>query len=368
VAGGLLILALLLRFLPMQQLGTALSRVPLALWLLVLIGYLSAHLIGVLKWRLMINLAGARISHAQAARCYFAGLFSTLFLPSIVGGDVVRLGLAMRFARNRLGTLLGSLLDRMLDVAALASVVGLGALLVPGALNAEHRIVFRWIAVAAAAAIIVVTAVAVLIPARRLSYRMRRRVVRLRQAGRSTARQPGHVLLALTLAITVQTSFVLLTAVIARGCGLDMPLRVWLFAWPLAKLVALVPLTQGGIGVRELALAALLAPFGAAPALTVAVGLVWEAVILSGGLLAGLISFLLGGARLRRCRRLILRLCLKARLPGESGRPCRCSGYLRRVRRPGLARTKPCCCRRRKDIVCESRFPPRPASESRCAR
>jgi uncharacterized membrane protein YbhN (UPF0104 family) len=137
VAGGLLVLTLLLHFLPMEQLGAALSRVPPALWLLVLIGYLNAHLIGVLKWRLMINLAGARISHAQAARCYFAGLFSTLFLPSIVGGDVVRLGLAMRFARNRLGALLGSLLDRMLDMTALASVAGLGALLVPGTLNAE---------------------------------------------------------------------------------------------------------------------------------------------------------------------------------------------------------------------------------------
>jgi len=294
VAGGLLVLGLLLRFLPVERLGAALSRVRLTLWLLVLFGYLSAHLIGVLKWRLMVNLAGARITHAQAARCYFAGLFSTLFLPSIVGGDVVRLGLAMRFARNRLGALLGSLLDRMLDVAALASVAGLGALLVPGALNAEHRIVFRWIAGAAAAAMIAVTAAAVLIPARRLSYRMRRRLVRLRQAGRSTARQPWRVVLAFALGIVVQTSFVALTAVIARGCGLDMPLHIWLFAWPLAKLAALVPITQGGIGVRELALAALLAPFGAAPALTVAVGLVWEAVILSGGLLAGLISFLLG--------------------------------------------------------------------------
>ncbi|PYU09947.1 MAG: TIGR00374 family protein, partial [Acidobacteria bacterium] len=57
-----------------------------------------------------------------------------------------------------------------------------------------------------------------------------------------------------------------------------MPLRAWLFAWPLAKLSALLPVTQGGIGVREVALAALAAPFGAAPVLTVAVGLVWEAI------------------------------------------------------------------------------------------
>src|SRR2546425_13313483 len=74
------------------------------------------------------------------------------------------------------------------------------------------------------------------------------------------------------------------------------PLRAWLFAWPLAKLSALLPVTQGGIGVREVALAALAAPFGAAPVLTVAVGLVWEAIIFAGGLLAGVASFVLARA------------------------------------------------------------------------
>ena len=54
------------------------------------------------------------------------------------------------------------------------------------------------------------------------------------------------------------------------------------------------PVTQGGIGVREAALAA---PFGAPPAMTVAVGLVWETIILVGGLVAGVISYSLRGRR-----------------------------------------------------------------------
>jgi len=46
--------------------------------------------------------------------------------------------------------------------------------------------------------------------------------------------------------------------------------------------------------VREAALVGLLSPFGAAPHLVLAAGLVWEAVVISGGLLAGLTTFLLG--------------------------------------------------------------------------
>jgi uncharacterized membrane protein YbhN (UPF0104 family) len=72
-----------------------------------------------------------------------------------------------------------------------------------------------------------------------------------------------------------------------------LPLRVWLFAWPLAKLAAILPLTQGGIGVREAALVALLAPFGAPGPLVLAAGLVWEGIIIAGGSIAGAIALVL---------------------------------------------------------------------------
>ena len=292
------ILALLFYFLPLDVLWAALRRVSRKLWLAVLCGYLAAHMFGWLKWRLMVNLAGTNLSPAQAARCYFGGLFATLFLPSIVGGDLVRLGLALRMGRNRAGAMLGSLLDRLLDVMALACVAGFGALLIPGALRPQSRRIFIGAAVAAGMgllAVLIGVGIALkVVPARRLSYRIRRYLVRLRQASHSMLRQPERALLALAMGIAVQTTFVWLTSVIANACGLALPLRVWLFASPLAKLAALLPVTQGGIGVREAALAALAAPFGAAPAMTVAVGLVWEAIIIAGGLIAGLISYYLG--------------------------------------------------------------------------
>src|ERR1700741_469531 len=91
----------------------------------------------------------------------------------------------------------------------------------------------------------------------------------------------------------IQFTFLLLTALLAISCGLLLPLRIWLFAWPLAKLAALLPLTQGGIGVREAALVGLLSPFGAPPHLVLASGLVWEGVVIVGGLIAGLTALFL---------------------------------------------------------------------------
>jgi uncharacterized membrane protein YbhN (UPF0104 family) len=72
-----------------------------------------------------------------------------------------------------------------------------------------------------------------------------------------------------------------------------LPLWAWFFAWPLAKIVSMLPVSLGGLGVREAALVSLLVPFGADAASVVAAGLAFEAVIIGGGLLSGLISLVL---------------------------------------------------------------------------
>ncbi len=56
----------------------------------------------------------------------------------------------------------------------------------------------------------------------------------------------------------------------------------------------MMPISQGGIGVREATLVALLAPFGATSSLAFAAGLVFQTIIISGGLLGGLLAMVLG--------------------------------------------------------------------------
>ena len=290
--GSALVLILLFRFLPGRQVWGALGELPARLWIAVLAAYLGAHCIGIAKWRLMVNVAGTGLSVPQAARCYFAGLFGSLFLPSLIGGDLVKAGLAMRLGRSKAGALLGSLLDRMIDFAGLVVLAGAGALLVPGALDQRGRRIFLLLGAAAAIAAGVIAAALALLPLGKFPIRIRRRLVPVRRAVRSIARQPRAMLAALSLAIVAQLVFISLSLALAEACGLHLQFRVWLFAWPLAKLSAAIPVTQGGIGVREAALAALLLPFGAPAALTVAAGLAWEAIVISGGLVAGIFSLL----------------------------------------------------------------------------
>ena len=102
------------------------------------------------------------------------------------------------------------------------------------------------------------------------------------------------------MSLGIQGSFIGLNILLASEIGIDASASVWFFAWPLAKLVALAPISLGGIGVREVAIAGLMAPFGIEPALVVAQSLSWEAVLVGSGLFAGIVVALLPGSGSRK--------------------------------------------------------------------
>lgn len=292
-AAGLAVLGVLLHYLPVATVRSAIARVPAWQFAAVLAGYLLAHTLGIAKWRMVVNAAGAELNFAVSTQCYAGGLFGTLFLPSIIGGDVIRLAVGLRKSPRPAAVLAGNVVDRFLDVTAQAGLVVIGLALLPGSLPESLRAIANRALVEGIAAGIVLVTLGFLtrgVVLRGRSFKFRRRMARLRHALKSVSRRP-RVLVAGWLAGTfIQATFLVLTAQLAVSCGLVLPLRVWLFAWPLAKLAAVLPLTQGGIGVREAALVALLAPFGAAGHLALAAGLVWEGVVIAGGLVAGLVA------------------------------------------------------------------------------
>jgi len=295
-AAALLILGILFYVLPVAPLRSALARVPLTRFIAVLLIYLVALTGGITKWHTVVNSAGAQLSFAASAQCYTSGLFGALFLPSIIGGDVARLAVGISRSPRPAAVITGNVADRFLDVAAQLTLISLGLMLLPGSLPVPlqapaKRVLFAGVIGAAVFLGLVFTLHRPLLRGR--SIRIRRRLAQLRHAIRAVSRRPFRLVLGWLLGTSVQGTYVVLTALLGITCGLRLPLRVWLFAWPLAKIAAVMPITQGGIGVREAALVVLLAPFGAPASQVLATGIVWEGVIITAGLLAGLTAFLL---------------------------------------------------------------------------
>ena len=291
------LLALLFVLLPWNQVRDALGRLPPAVWAGVVSGFVAGHAVSLVKWRLFVNAARAGLSLIDAVLCYSAGLFANLALPSIVGGDLLRIGLVARITKRPAAALWGGVMDRITDMLALALLVTGGGVLARGHLEG-------WLGQALAVGVVVGAGLVVLAlpftvrrPLASWPRRLRRPVGRGLVGLRQLFRRPGTALLGLTLSVSIQSSFVLLNAWLGRSIGIDVGLAVWFLVWPLAKIASLMPISLGGLAVREASLAALLLPFGVPVALSVVCSLLWQTVIIAGGLLGGVVWLVLHRSR-----------------------------------------------------------------------
>src|SRR5260370_14745667 len=91
-AAAILVIGVLLHFLPLAPLRAAIWKVPLWRFVAVLLVYLLAHSMGVAKWRMVVNAAGAGMGFVHRAPSHAGGLFGTLFLSSVIRGDVPPVG------------------------------------------------------------------------------------------------------------------------------------------------------------------------------------------------------------------------------------------------------------------------------------
>lgn len=297
-AGSALLLGLIFWFLPIDAVAEGISRVPPALFPVVLGLFLAGHAVAAAKWWLLID---RRIPFPVALQAHFAGLAANLWLPGAAGGDAVRAGVAQMRMRDGAAVAAGAVADRLIDTLGLAclSVIGLG--LLSDDAGGAGRAAEISVPVLVLIGVVVFLRPGIVVQLWRHFPALPGRGLALRTADAFTSLGKRPVLLAVSLAVSmaVQILFIFLAMALGRAVGVDEPFAVWLFAWPLAKIIAVLPVSLGGLGLREASLAALMTPFGADAAEVVASGLVWQAVLYASGAL-GAAVLAIGGVRLRR--------------------------------------------------------------------
>ena len=294
IAITLAIFAALFSFLPLADVKDAMARTGWVLWFAVVVCFGVGHAVASLKWRGLVQATGTTLPTLDALRAHGAGLFANIWLPSIVGGDVVRAGWIARKHGLAVPAVAG-LVDRVLDLVALVVLAGVGALLAGDAELGTAGNLLRGAGALLAVGIVAGLGVLRVLRPEYLPQKLRERGGRLLEITDALFARPGPAARALGLSLSVQFLFVALNATLGTAIGIDVGLAVWLLAWPLAKIAALAPVSLGGLGVREAALAALLLPFGVEGTLAVAQALVWQSVLFAFGGIAGLLAAVGGG-------------------------------------------------------------------------
>jgi hypothetical protein len=221
------------------------------IWSLVFV--LISRCFVALRWYVLLRSGNVKISLSESTALTFTGLFANNFLPTTIGGDVVRLAGAMQLGYDRAVCLASIAADRLMG--ALGNVFTLPLGLIPVLHGLGHGAT-QSIALSG------------------LWSRASRFLGRMLQTFAVWFSRPLALLGALGctwghMLCTVTTMYILIE-------GLGTHAGFWLIAglWSLTYFVTLVPISINGYGVQELSLTFLLssvAGLSTAASLTVAV-------------------------------------------------------------------------------------------------
>ena len=94
------------------------------LWVALL--FAISRISTVLRWHILLRSAGIDISFKDSAGLTFTGLFASNFLPSTIGGDVVRLAGAMQMGFDRAVCLASIAADRLIGMLGMTMTLPIG--------------------------------------------------------------------------------------------------------------------------------------------------------------------------------------------------------------------------------------------------
>jgi uncharacterized membrane protein YbhN (UPF0104 family) len=268
------VVVVLLAIVPLDSVMAALRRVSPWTWAASAAIFFVGHFLNAVKLRLLI---GDGPSLGACVRAQYAGLVANLGLPGLASGDFVRAAYLVPIAGVARMTA-ASVLDRVIDTATVLVLVAV-ALPIAGAPPEISDTLWQallWIG-AAAAGVAAIVGIALVMkrtgPAGKL-------IRGLQQAWAALDSRRPALAGAVVISLGVQVSFVLTNVWLARQAGVGTGLAPWFVAWPLSKLVAVLPISLGGIGVREAALVTLLVPYGAPRDAVLASGFLWQGVLI----------------------------------------------------------------------------------------
>jgi uncharacterized membrane protein YbhN (UPF0104 family) len=260
------------------NLGTTADRIRganlplLAVSAMLLVALLA---VGALRFHILLKGADLERSGRRATRAFAMGTFTNTFLPTSVGGDAVRAWAISRAGVGFRPALSIVLLDRAMGLAGMI-VVAWGALLLQhGSIPRSTTFLLVWVTVGGLAVALVASAFA-------------RRLPRIATSFLTDRRRRRPLVLAIVCSILMQTLYAVHFALAARALGVHIPVGLAAVVVALVVLLTLVPISFGGVGVREGGYAVLLAPAGFGRTDAVVVSLVTTAMLTLVSLPCGL--------------------------------------------------------------------------------
>jgi uncharacterized membrane protein YbhN (UPF0104 family) len=262
-----------------EQLVRVFTQLRLEWWLAAVGLYIMTQIVSAFRWQLLAGPLGFRQPLAHYTGYYFVGMFFNLFLPTSVGGDVVRALYLDGGAGRKLPAFLSTFVERFSGLLVLLAIACVAALFCP--VDAPW---IRWSVWGTGACAVV--GLLALPSLTRWTGRFAR-LRRLTEDAQIYLSHPHLLAYATLLSLVVQAANVGVVWLTGQAMGIVVPgAYYWIFV-PMVTLLTLVPISLNGIGVREGGTALFLAPLGIGETTALSLAFLWFAVFTVASLLGG---------------------------------------------------------------------------------
>lgn len=247
--------------------------------------YLFAQYLSTYRWKFLGEALGFKRSMRELYDYYLIGMFSNQFLPGAIGGDAVRMVfLARATDRRKREALLTILAERGVGLAALLILTGLVCLTpVASPIPLHYRLVMLAMSAAGLIGFLVLRAAPLeawvdRIPKLRLILQARIYWDKLPLLAKSIG-----------MSLIVHCLMVAMHAMVAHALGIHVSFLYLALTYGMVALASVMPITQGGMGVREFAYQHLLSKVGVDPATGLAFGVYWLLITTLTSAVGGLV-------------------------------------------------------------------------------
>ncbi len=289
VAASLVLLAGVLAFTGPRDVLARLAGAQ-AGWLALALGaYLLGVLVRAVRWLVLLRGLGARgIGIPRLIALYFVSFFFNSFLPTGIGGDVVRIAEVARSAGAPVAAS-SVIADRAVGIVA-AAVLALLAL--PFGVGTQSGLV---VAVAAAIALGIPAGFAAFAWAARRGVGLSRLPGQARKLAEAlTAYSPRDLAIAMIVSLAFAATNALNYACIGQAVGVQLPLGYYMLVSPIITLVLLLPISFNGLGTRDWAYVVLFGQAGVGSDLAVAMSVAYHALNYATAIAGGIVYAAMG--------------------------------------------------------------------------
>lgn len=262
--------------------------------LLALAAYACTQSIAVWRWNRLLRAQHIEVERRRLTESIWVSMFFNNFLPSNIGGDVVRIADTAPAAGSKTLAMTVILVDRVLGLTALVIIAASGALV--ATLLGVHIPGARWLWLASAlGAVAAISVIAMpqlvghaLMPVRALNKPwLTERAQRLEDAVIRFRNAPAAVAGAFAGAMVVQITLVAFYLLTAEGLSVPLPIFLGAVLIPVSLVVQMAPVSINGFGVREAVFAFFFRRFGLPTDAAVALSLVSTGMVMGLSLVGG---------------------------------------------------------------------------------